>query len=133
MRSFNSQATFEYIKYGLKLGEAKLFVVFRVQPCNNSFVLRLIDAIGDQILLQYFSGKIDELLEQYNCEYADCYETGVEDSVFMGGGWKKVLDSGNIIPDYFVPFEQRNIDIHYMSEIDDVILFKGDGDMDRPN
>lgn len=44
-----------------------------------------------------------------------------------------VVGSGNIMPDYFAPFEQRNIDIYYMSEIEDVILFKGDGDMDRPN
>lgn len=132
-RRYFRHPAFEYIKYGLKLGEAKLFVVFRVQPCNNSFVLRLIDAIGDQILLQYFSEKIDELLEQYKCEYVDCYEAGVEDSVFLRGGWKRVLDSGNIMPDYFAPFEQRNIDIYYMSEIDNVILFKGDGDMDRPN
>lgn len=132
-RRYFRHPTFEYIKYGLKLGEAKLFVVFRVQPCNNSFVLRLIDAIGDQILLQYFTGEIDELLEQYKCEYVDCYEAGVGDCVFLDGGWKKVLDSGNIMPDYFAPYEQRNVDIHYMSEHDNVILFKGDGDMDRPN
>ncbi len=132
-RRYFEHPTFEYIKYGVRTGKDKLFVVLRVQPCNGSFVLRLIDAIGNQNLLQYFSGEIDFLLEKYHCEYADCYETGVDDLVFTNGGWKQVVASGNIIPDYFSPFEQQNINIYYMSEIDNVILFKGDGDMDRPN
>ena len=44
-----------------------------------------------------------------------------------------VMEDGNIIPEYFSPFEQKNVDIYYMSEMDKPILFKGDGDMDRPN
>ena len=93
----------------------------------------MIDCIGDNELLKNFTPIIDKMLVKFNCEYADCYETGVDDKVFSAGGWLSVSDSGNIMPDYFAPFEQRNIDIYYMSEIDGVILFKGDGDMDRPN
>ena len=93
----------------------------------------MIDCIGDHELFQHFTPELDRLLEEYGCEYADCYESGVRDEIFLKGGWKMVVGSGNIMPDYFAPFEQRNIDIYYMSEIEDVILFKGDGDMDRPN
>ena len=105
----------------------------RIQECNDSCLLRIIDCIGDHELIAHFTGEIDRLMELHNCEYADCYESGIADEIFSEGGWKPVEDSGNIMPDYFAPFEQRNIDIYYMSEIDNAILFKGDGDMDRPN
>ena len=132
-RRYFEHPTFEYIKYGIKCNNDKLLVVLRVQACNGSALLRVIDCIGDNELLKNFTPIIDKMLVKFNCEYADCYETGVDDKVFSAGGWLSVSDSGNIMPDYFAPFEQRNIDIYYMSEIDGVILFKGDGDMDRPN
>lgn len=132
-RRYFEHPVFSYIKYGVSLGEKKLFVVLRVQKYNESASLRIIDCIGDHELFTYFTDKIDDLMIQYECEYADCYETGVADNVFEDGGWTLVFDSGNIIPDYFSPYEQRNIDIYYASEIKDAILFKGDGDMDRPN
>ena len=41
-----------------------------------------------------------------------------------------------IIPEYFNPFEKKNIDIYFFSntkQINKVKIFKGDGDMDRPS
>jgi hypothetical protein len=132
-RRYFNHPSFTYLKYGLESNDKKLFVVLRVQEYNDSALLRVIDCIGDHELFQHFTPELDRLLEEYGCEYADCYESGVRDEIFLKGGWKMVVGSGNIMPDYFAPFEQRNIDIYYMSEIEDVILFKGDGDMDRPN
>lgn len=132
-RRYFNHPSFAYLKYGLKSNNKKLFIALRIQKCNDSAVLRVIDCIGDHDIFCYFTPELDRLMEEYGCEYADCYETGVEDEVFLNGGWKTVVGSGNIMPDYFAPFEQRNIDIYYMSEIENVILFKGDGDMDRPS
>lgn len=132
-RRYFEHPSFEYIKYGIRHGDKKLFVVLRVQKCNGSALLRVIDCIGDNCIFKLFTPEIDRLMKEYDCEYADCYETGVNDDTFTDGGWLAVNDSGNIMPDYFAPFEQRNIDIYYMSEIEGAILFKGDGDMDRPN
>lgn len=132
-RRYFEHPSFSYLKYGVKYGEKKLLIVLRVQKCNDSALLRVIDCIGDHELLKLFTPELDVLMKNNDCEYADCYETGVADSILDEGGWRKVADSGNIMPDYFAPFEQRNIDIYYMSEIEGAILFKGDGDMDRPN
>ncbi len=132
-RRYFEHPYFSYIKYGLKRDNQKLFVVLRVQKCNGSALIRVIDCIGDLPIFIYFTPQIDDLLIRYDCEYADCYETGVLDDYFFKGGWRLVAESGNIIPEYFAPFECRNIDIFYMSEIKRVVLFKGDGDMDRPN
>lgn len=132
-RRYFEHPTFTYIKYGIMLDDKSLFIVLREQQCNGSAVLRLIDCIGDHEILKYFTPEIDRLLIKYNCEYCDCYETGIDDAIFKEGGWLPVSTSGNILPDYFAPFEQRNIDIYYMAENIGTILFKGDGDMDRPN
>ena len=132
-RRYFSHPSFEYLKYGLIDSDKKLFIVMRIQKYNESAILRIIDCLGDHELLPYFTSKIDDLMSKYNCEYADCYETGVSYDTFIEGGWQEVTPSGNIMPDYFAPFEQRNINIYYMSEIPGVSLFKGDGDMDRPN
>ena len=132
-RRYYKHPYFEYIKYGVTQGEKKLFIVLRKQECNDSALLRIIDCIGDHKLFGYFTQDLDRLLDVLDCEYADCFEAGINDDIFYIAGWKPVEDSGNIMPDYFAPFEQRNIDIYYMSEIENAILFKGDGDMDRPN
>lgn len=132
-RRYYRHPYFEYLKYGVRLDTKKLIVVLRVQRHNGSGALRVIDCIGDNELFRYFTPKIDALMSELGCEYSDCYETGIDDEVFTSGGWLQVEGSGNIIPEYFSPFEQRNIDILYTSSIDNVILFKGDGDMDRPN
>lgn len=132
-RRYFDHPIFSYIKYAISFEDEKLIVVLRLQKYKESSILRVIDCIGDLDLFSSFTSKIDELLDKYNCEYADCYETGVDDEIYKDAGWLLVSESGNIMPDYFAPFEQRNIDIYYMSEIKNVVLFKGDGDMDRPN
>ena len=132
-RRYFEHPSFTYIKYGITLGTQKLFIVLRIQKLNESAILRIIDCIGDQVLIKCFTPELDKLLQKYACEYADCYETGVSDTFFKEGGWSLVEKSGNIMPDYFAPFEKRNIDIYYAAENKGVSLFKGDGDMDRPN
>ena len=132
-RRYYGHPVFYYLKYGVEKENSRLLVVLRVQKCNGSAVLRVVDGIGDESLFQYFAPVLDELMAKYQCEYADLYETGVEDIILQDGGWIQTKDTENIIPEYFSPYEQRNIDIYYMSSIPDVVLFKADGDMDRPN
>lgn len=132
-RRYYRHPVFSYKKMGLTCGEKRLFLVLRIQQCGASRALRLIDCIGDHALLPLFTPKLDELLVQWDCEYADCYEAGIDEAAFRYGGWKLRQETENIIPEYFSPFEQKNVTIYYMSEDAHTVLFKGDGDMDRPN
>lgn len=132
-RRYFQHPVFKYLKYGIQYEKKKLLVILRIQPCNGANVLRIIDGIGDHELFLYFTPMLDKLMEQYRCEYADLYETGISEEILADGGWRQTDGSGNIIPEYFSPFEQINVPIYYMSSISDVVLFKGDGDMDRPN
>lgn len=42
-------------------------------------------------------------------------------------------EDGNIIPNYFEPFVQENIDIWVDSRDDNSLFTKADADQDRPN
>lgn len=133
-RYFN-HPIYKYSVYGIKndSDETVLMLVFRKIEINNSAVLRLLDCIGDYSYLSGIAGALDELMEHENAEYVDCYEVGLSDELMMSAGFAKVAGSGNIIPNYFAPFVQENIDIYYFSSDPEMVLFKGDGDQDRPN
>lgn len=132
-RRYYRHPAYEYIVYGMAMEKEKLLAVFRIQTYDGNKLLRLIDCIGDLKIIKESTPFIDSMMRNYSCEYIDCYETGVPSEYFAGAGWRNVSDTNDVIPEYFSPFEQRNIDIYYMTEHADTVLFKGDGDMDRPN
>jgi hypothetical protein len=125
---------YNYDVYGVLEGNGETsIIVLRKIQYGNSSVLRLIDCIGNGRVFESIGGMLDALLELHGAEYIDCYEAGLPDEVFLGGGWLKTDGSGNIIPNYFSPFVRENIDIYYFSTDSEIVLFKGDGDQDRPN
>ncbi len=135
-RYFN-HPIYQYEVYGVgedgSDGKYPLMAVFRIINANGTNVIRLIDCMGDFQNIGFISNLLDDLLDQYQAEYVDCYETGLSETVMTNAGFTKREDTDNIIPNYFSPFVQENIDIWYFSSDADVVLFKGDGDQDRPN
>lgn len=132
-RYFN-HPSYQYMVYGLKKNEkVESVFVFRVQECNGARVLRFVDCIGDYEDIKSATKAIDELLIELNAEYIDMYEVGIEDTILNEAGWLCVKESGNIIPNYFAPYEKSVVDIFYCTNNENAILFRGDGDQDRPN
>ena len=129
--------SYQYLPYAFKFDEDVddfgIVIVFRIQECNGSKALRMIDCIGNIEKLKYITPCIDDLLVSMDCEYVDFYEAGVDNKIMEDSGFRKVEEMGNIIPNYFAPFEQRKVDIHFSTSQLSAILFKGDGDQDRPN
>ena len=107
--------------------------ILRIQEYDGSRVIRFIDYIGDISYMGSLTKDIDDILIRWDAEYIDMYETGLDGRLLSASCWLPVAGSGNIIPNYFSPYERRNVDIHYCSSEADVILFRGDGDQDRPN
>ncbi|MBD5448670.1 MAG: hypothetical protein HDR28_00625 [Lachnospiraceae bacterium] len=126
---------YKYEIYGVSDRSDKRTTIFvcRLIHMNGRCALRLVDCIGDPEKIKGATVLIDQLLAQYDAEYIDCYEAGVPDSYFLEAGWIKTEETENIIPNYFAPFVQENVDIYYFSTDPDIILFKGDGDQDRPS
>ena len=108
-------------------------LVLRIQEYGEAKIFRFVDFIGDYELISRITYALDELMSVENIEYVDMYETGLDETMLMNGGWLPVADSGNIIPNYFAPYEERNIDIYYCSGDPNIVIFRGDGDQDRPS
>lgn len=111
------------------------FLITREQTENSATVLRVIDFVGDERKLQYIGRPIRKILEENHYEYADMYVFGVDPQLLIRSGFtQKQENSANVIPDYFYPFEQKNVDINIFWEKEThPLIFKGDGDQDRPS
>lgn len=98
--------------------------------------LRIIDVLADD---KDVSKIINEfaitLTGSYKkCEYVDVYASNLDMKLLITGNYELISDSHEIVvPDYFSPFEKRNIDIFFFNTYKHpVCLFKGDGDQDNP-
>lgn len=139
-KSYIQKRYFEHPVYDYKVfgvinqnNKAKTIIVLRIQEYSDAKVIRFVDCIGESTCLPFITTDIDDLLQEYKAEYIDMYEVGLSEEMMLSAGWLRVKNSGNIIPNFFSPFERCNVDIHYCSSDPKVILFRGDGDQDRPN
>lgn len=128
---------YNYIVLGLKSKnlEIKTIVVLREIEVNNKKCIRIIDIIGKEELLPILNNYIEEKFIDEMYEYIDLYEIGLNEKVLETMGFlERKEDDLNIIPNYFEPFEQKNIEIYYASSTNGSYrIFKGDGDQDRPS
>lgn len=110
--------------------------VIRKQFAGKESCLRIVDIYGDISTAGRIYGSLQELLHKEGSEYLDCLNYGIAESVFKNMGFQKLdPDSDTVIPDYFEPFERRNVQTNFAvkSSFDEYVIFKGDGDRDRPS
>lgn len=132
-RRYFNHPIYRYNVYGLyEDGQAKALLVTRKQEYDGSSVIRIVDYIGEHRLFSGLQGFFKEQLE--NNEYVDFYCAGFEGEYIEAAGFiKRNENDSNIIPNYFSPYECRNIDIYVDSSKEGCVFFKADGDQDRPN
>lgn len=130
---------YKYKVYGIYESD-KIFalVVTRIQNCNDSKILRIVDYIGEDIYFEKFGSFFSDMLSKEGYEYVDFYCFGLDSEIIKKAGFHFIDISKQdlIIPNYFSPFVQENIPIHFFADtdkIDCLRLFKADGDQDRPN
>lgn len=125
---------YKYHVFGLQYEQKKALIVFRIQGCNSSRALRIVDYIGEQLCFSGIYGFISAQLFIYGCEYADFYVHGFKAEYLYSAGFSERMENDtNIIPNYFAPFEQKNVEIYVSGNIEDGLFCKADGDQDRPN
>ena len=109
-------------------------VVFgREIKVNTAKVLRIVDYRGDLNKLKYIGAPLKELIKCENYEYVDLFVSDLSDYNLEENGYKLLNPDGKtIIPHYFEPFVRENQKIYYQ-ESEDIVIFKADGDQDRPN
>lgn len=109
------------------------FFVTREQETNKEKILRIVDYVGDHSSFGKLYDFFTKILTDY--EYIDFYNYGLEEEYLKAAGFinKEEETPENIIPNYFSPFVQENIDIYVHSPVKNTLFFKADSDQDRPN
>lgn len=124
---------YTYRKVLVKNNNSLALVIMREQICNEVKILRVIDCIGYVDAVYKMAAYIERIIKTEGYEYADLYIYGLDSEKLIEAGWNIVDSENTIIPNYFNPFEQKNVDIYAMHEKDvSPVFFKGDGDQDRP-
>ncbi len=127
---------YSYQVYGLYNDQNNItaLLVTRVVEQLQHKVLRIVDYIGEQKLFSGLGILFYDLMIEKHYEYIDFYTFGFEESYILDAGFLlKVEEDMNIIPNYFEPFLQENIDIWVRYTDEDTLFCKADGDQDRPN
>lgn len=126
---------YQYLIYGVRDKDSNIstLIVLRIQEYCDSKIFRFVDCIGNINVLNTITSELDHLMIENQVEYIDMYETGIKKNMLWDAGWISVKESGNMIPNYFSPYVQSIVDIHYCMSDENAILFRGDGDQDRPS
>lgn len=128
---------YEYDVYGIfnEQNECNAFIVFREIEQNGRKIVKIIDYVGEDNELRFCGKAINDIIKEKGYEYIDFYEYGIDDEIMKDAGFTLLKDNDtNIIPQYFEPFEQRNIDILFFTDkIDNFHAFRTDAGQDRPN
>lgn len=134
-KRFYKHPYYTYQIYGLKIkNEITAVVICREVEVQGNKALRIIDYIGDFNIFAETGFFWKKKMEECGYEYIDFFEFGLDDNILENAGFVCRENSDkNIIPNYFEPFLQENIDIWVHYKLDGTTFFKGDCDQDRPN
>ena len=121
-------------------------VMNREETCSGVFVCReaehdgvqvckIIDFYGEDAAVSYSGGLWDWLLQEKAYEFIDFYCYGIAHQYLKKAGFSLLSqEDGNIIPNYFEPFERENVKIRIVvAHWPSFHLYRGDGDQDRPS
>ncbi len=127
---------YKYDVYAIINGDKqKSFVVVRAVDANDSKIGKIVDFIGEDEAFIGLEKEWDKLMLEKGYEYIDIYCYGIAPKFLEQSGFvKRKEDDVNIIPNYFEPYEAKNVDIYFVSNVlGQLHLYRGDGDQDRPN
>lgn len=120
-------------------GETLQSLVFwRRVTCNGAYFLRVVDIIGDAGWLVHGRALLGPVILAEGAEYLDLMQCGTPDEVLQAGGWLSPdWVEGLVLPNYFAPFEARNVTIKLCWKAFGTEaaphLYRADSDQDRPN
>lgn len=127
---------YKYCFWGIFDSERLVSIwTLRIIKMNKSRAIRIVDILGNIEYLPCLSAELQKMLVDIGAEYMDILNYGINEEVFFNLGFLKLNPIGEvIIPNYFEPFERKNIRIEFAYKADfNYVIFKGDSDQDRPN
>jgi hypothetical protein len=129
---------YDYLFYSISVQYDLIgIIIIRIAEYNGNRALRMVEFVGFDDSLMNLGIEFQKLLNEYNAEYLDLYNLGLDVKNLSSNGFLlRIPDSKIIVPNYFEPFEKKNVNIPYAinaNDVDALSLFKGEGDQDRPN
>ncbi len=129
---------YKYKYYLINNDKRNLLLVTRtiLVKKNSKKIIRVIDAFGSYNLFSYASNLFRYLLKNLEVEYIDLLNFGIPSKIFTYCGMNKINYNKTIVPNFFEPFIKKNKAIyfaHHKKIKKKIIVFKGDGDQERPN
>lgn len=127
---------YQYCVWGLERnGEVKSILVAREEQVQGRKVLRIVDFFGCDEDIAYAGNELLRLLKEEKYEYLDFYCYGIKPKYLLDAGFNlRTKDDTNIIPNYFHPFEKKNVELYFYTWVmEGVHVYRGLGDQDRPN
>lgn len=134
---FAKHPVYKYHFYGIYESEVlRSIIVGKFVEVNGSKILRIVDVLGSLEEVGWLYKDFQTVLKETGSEYVDFLCFGVDETAFKRMGFDK-LDPGQnelIIPNYFEPFEPKNIIINgAYKPAERYCMFKADADQDRPS
>ena len=134
---FYKHPLYKYDFYAIKDEHVRAIMIARQCGHLGHNCLRIVDFIGDIAYLKNVGNQLVALMDKNGYEYIDFVEVGLDDAVLNAAHFvDKDNYEGLVVPNYFEPFEKRNIYLDYALRSidgDKAIFFKADSDQDRPN
>ena len=133
-KRFFDHPIYHYKKWILNFKGVNVGALFgREITLNNSIILRLVDYRGNLKYLSCLGTALHDLMWTEGYEYIDLMVSDCSDLGLDRAGFSLLDPDGDIIiPHYFEPFIRKNIKNYYQNN-GDIVVFKADGDQDRPN
>lgn len=126
---------YSYDIYGLAKEYQKNFegiLIGREIEVDNQKIFRIVDYLGDIENLKNIGETLRKIIIKNQYEYVDLVVGEIEEELLKESGFT-LRNDNTIIPMYFEPFIRENIDIYYQKSDENIVIFKADGDQDRPN
>ena len=108
---------------------------FRRLFANDRSCIRIIDVIGAETCLKLAIGPLAQEMTVNGDEYIDLMSWGLDSNQIKEAGFTNCREFADcVVPEYFSPFSQTNVDRWLFTNLPYTeIIYKGDGDQDRPN
>lgn len=121
-----------------RMGRPEAIVVTRLASHAGANALRTVDYFGETSSLVGARSAFQQLLVKCDAEYIDFYNLGLDHGDLLAAGFVlRGSEDSIVIPNYFEPYEQRNVELDYVIYTDvsgfNFRFVKGDCDQDRPN
>lgn len=110
-------------------------LVLRTIAIEGAKVIRIVDLLGEYDAIPNLYNEFQSILTAEHAEYIDLVNYGMKEETLSEMGFHKLIPKEDtIIPNYFEPFELRNVELEFaFKSLNSYMIFKGDSDQDRPN